>query len=63
MACHKERALLRDSEVLLRDGFISDPRVGDGHRQRLVAEQSGDGVRAYAAINGLGAECVGAGDP
>ena len=50
--------LLRHGEVLVSHGLIGDTRVDHCHRQRLMAEQSGDGIQAHAPIDGLGGQGV-----
>jgi hypothetical protein len=37
---------------------VGDARVDHGHRERLVAEQGGDGVEAHAAVDRLGGKRV-----
>ena len=50
--------LFGDGEVLICDGLVGDPGVDHGHRERLVAEQRGDGFDAHAPVDGLGGQGV-----
>jgi hypothetical protein len=44
--------------VLVGDGAVGDPGVGEGHAQAAMAEQGGDGFEAHPAVDGLGGQGV-----
>jgi len=50
--------LFADGETLVGDLPIGDPGVHEGHPQRSVSKQRGEGFQGHAPVDGLGSQGV-----